>query len=209
MPVCDDTMLRSWVPTSAFASLVTSTNGYMMVTVRLRYTSSICQLSSSKCLCNIPQGRLGVHGCTQMCWFDFPSIHTLKDPYRSIKGYWRHLQRPLLSSPESPHVSPPPPAAEEFQSRLPLGERMEPANRISNTNQTSQTSQLSMFVNSVEMDKATRKLLLLHARLCSAVHCAVSPHLDNFEVATAKIHHVLNDMSIYAWICDIDVNIWY
>ena len=75
---------------------------------------------------------------------------------------------------------------------------MEPANRISNTNQTSQTSQLSMFVNSVEMDKATRKLLLLHARLCSAVHCAVSPHLDNFEVATAKIHHVLNDMSIYA-----------
>ena len=67
---------------------------------------------------------------------------------------------------------------------------MEPANRISNTNQT---SQLSMLANSVAMDKATRKLLLLHAQqLCSAVHCAVSPHLDNFEVATAKIHHVLH-----------------
>lgn len=68
MPVCDDTMLRSRVPTSAFASLVTSTNGYIIVAVWLRYTSSICQLSSYKCLCNRHR-RLGVHGCTQMCWF--------------------------------------------------------------------------------------------------------------------------------------------
>lgn len=98
MPVCDDTMLRSRVPTSAFASLVTSTNGYIIDTVWLRYTSGICQLSSYKCLCNIRHGRLGVHGCTQMCWFSsHPNSKRSIDPLKAIDDIFKDLFSALWS----------------------------------------------------------------------------------------------------------------